>query len=43
VAALGEFICWVQVHVLFEGILRGWSHKVEGAFGGERWKYFPVQ
>jgi hypothetical protein len=40
VAAGGEFISHVQVHVLFETISRGWSHKVEGAFGGERWKYF---
>jgi hypothetical protein len=43
VAVWGEFISRVQVHVLFERILRGWSHKVEGAFGGERWKYFLVQ
>jgi hypothetical protein len=35
VAAWGEFISWVQVHVLFKRISRGWSHKVEGAFGGE--------
>jgi hypothetical protein len=20
----------------------GWSYKVEGAFGGKKWKYFPV-
>jgi hypothetical protein len=40
---MGEFISQVQVQVLFERILRGWSHNVEGAFGGERWKYFPMQ
>jgi hypothetical protein len=28
--------------VLFQRILSGWSYKVEGAFDGERWKYFPV-
>jgi hypothetical protein len=43
VTAWGEFISQFEVHVLFERILRGWSHKVEGAFGEERWKYFPVQ
>jgi hypothetical protein len=34
--AWGEFISQVQVHVLFERILRKWSDKVEGSFGGER-------
>jgi hypothetical protein len=43
VGAWGEFISWVQVQVLFERILRGWSYKVEGAFDRERWKYFSVQ
>jgi hypothetical protein len=33
----------VQVHVLFKRILRGWGQKVEGAFGGDKWKYFSVQ
>jgi hypothetical protein len=28
--------------ILFERISSGWSYKVEGAFGGERWKYFLV-
>jgi hypothetical protein len=43
VEAWREFISRVQVQVLFERILRGWSYKVEEAFGGEIWKYFPVQ
>jgi hypothetical protein len=43
VGAWGQFISRVQVQVLFERILRGWSYKVEGAFGGKMWKYFPVQ
>jgi hypothetical protein len=40
--AWGEFISRVQVQVLFERISRGWSYKVEGAFGRKKWKYFPV-
>jgi hypothetical protein len=43
VVAWREFISRVQVQVLFEIISRGWRHKVEGAFGGERWKYSLVQ
>jgi hypothetical protein len=43
VGAWGEFVSRVQVQVLFKRILRGWSHKVEGAFGGERLKCFLVQ
>jgi hypothetical protein len=35
VGAWREFISQVQVKVLFEVILRGWSYKVEGAFGGK--------
>jgi hypothetical protein len=31
-----KFIFSVQVQVLFERILRGWSYKIEGAFGGEK-------
>jgi hypothetical protein len=42
VGALREFISQVQVQVLFKRILRGWSYKVEGAFGGEKWEYFVV-
>jgi hypothetical protein len=42
VGARGEFISRVQVQVLLERILRGWSYKVQGAFGGKKWKYFPV-
>jgi hypothetical protein len=37
-----EYISWVQAQVLFKRILRGWSYKVEGAFGGEKWKCFAV-
>jgi hypothetical protein len=33
VGAWGEFIFRIQVQVLFERSLRGWSYKVEGAFG----------
>jgi hypothetical protein len=36
VGAWEEFISWVQVQVLFKRILRGWSYKVEGAFGGKK-------
>jgi hypothetical protein len=42
VGAWREFISRIQVQVLFERILRGWSYKVEGAYGGEKWKYFTV-
>jgi hypothetical protein len=36
VGAWGEFISRIQVQVLFERILRGWSYKFEGAFGGKK-------
>jgi hypothetical protein len=26
----------IQVQILFERILRGWSYKFEGAFGGKK-------
>jgi hypothetical protein len=42
VGAWRKFISRVQVQVLFERISRGWIYKVEGAFDGEKWKYFPV-
>jgi hypothetical protein len=42
VGAWREFISRVEVQVLFETILMGWSYKVEGAFGWKKWEYLVV-
>jgi hypothetical protein len=42
VGAWSEFISRVQVQVLCERILWGWSYKVKRAFSGEKWECCTV-